>query len=338
MVKTKRTLTLFRRAALLLLLIAISGACRAQDVVYTKGNVKIIQYDGNWQMLHGRKAIAHGEGTINVDNFAPLVQDLIDHFAVKPVSRSKSLSKSLSKSATVEPEYLIKTHWHQGAPYNNECPTLNGEHTPAGCVTLSSAQVLNYYRSCDPIDVEGDYIIYSKVESPSMTLTEERYYPNAIDENHPDGTYNYTYHYNHSYTPDFDKISSDDGELAKLIFAVAIAQRCYFDDWGSMTSWEVQCGAFNRYYGYQYDICEEKRDMPAFIQNAVKNKMPVLMWSLSLSLQQMKIKKCKRTLNTSMLKPKMLPNIQDTICTKKGILCKVADSKYCYRRRLQACF
>lgn len=86
MVKTKRTLTLFRRAALLLLLIAISGACRAQDVVYTKGNVKIIQYDGNWQMLHGSKAIAHGEGTINVDNFAPLVQDHIDHFAVKPVS------------------------------------------------------------------------------------------------------------------------------------------------------------------------------------------------------------------------------------------------------------
>ena len=65
----------------------------AQTTVFTKGNVKIEQNSDGWQMLHGRDVIAHGDGAINVGNFAPLVQNIIDHYATKPVSLSKSLSK-----------------------------------------------------------------------------------------------------------------------------------------------------------------------------------------------------------------------------------------------------
>lgn len=40
---------------------------------------------------------------------------------------------------------LIKTSFHQGSPYNDDCP--NG--CPAGCVAISVGQVVNYYRKWD---------------------------------------------------------------------------------------------------------------------------------------------------------------------------------------------
>lgn len=41
---------------------------------------------------------------------------------------------------------LIKTHWDQGAPYNDKCPMLNAERTYTGCVATSMAQVMKYFN------------------------------------------------------------------------------------------------------------------------------------------------------------------------------------------------
>lgn len=40
---------------------------------------------------------------------------------------------------------LIKTTWGQLAPYNGKTPVVNGSNTPAGCVAVAVAQVMNYY-------------------------------------------------------------------------------------------------------------------------------------------------------------------------------------------------
>ncbi len=44
---------------------------------------------------------------------------------------------------------MLKTHWHQKAPYNNYCPpTTNGgsDHSAAGCGAIAVAQILNKHR------------------------------------------------------------------------------------------------------------------------------------------------------------------------------------------------
>lgn len=41
---------------------------------------------------------------------------------------------------------LILTTWDQGAPYNSQCPELNGSKCITGCVATAMAQVINYNR------------------------------------------------------------------------------------------------------------------------------------------------------------------------------------------------
>ena len=252
------------KAFLILAAIIISSAAYSQSVVFTQGNISIIQYPDTWQITHGSKILAHGNHVIDVENLAPPVQDLINHYANLPVTKKRTLKKSLLAAAEPEePEYLIKTHWNQNSPYNDFCPTIDGERVPAGCVTISSAQVLNYYKVCKPLDIDFNHTIYANVESPYMELI-----------NHEGD--DYTYHCRFTYTPDFDKINSDDEEMAKFIFAVALSQQVYFDKDGSMTSYYTQCGAFDNQFGYDYYICNDGDKMKDFIIAAIKEKHPVI--------------------------------------------------------------
>ena len=41
---------------------------------------------------------------------------------------------------------LLQTYWNQGAPYNNLCPTVEGERCLTGCVATAMAQVMKYWE------------------------------------------------------------------------------------------------------------------------------------------------------------------------------------------------
>ena len=41
---------------------------------------------------------------------------------------------------------LMTTLWDQTAPYNNDCPTINGKSTYTGCLATAMAQVINYHK------------------------------------------------------------------------------------------------------------------------------------------------------------------------------------------------
>lgn len=41
---------------------------------------------------------------------------------------------------------LVKTTWNQSAPYNNDCPVINGENAVTGCVATAMAQLMSYYK------------------------------------------------------------------------------------------------------------------------------------------------------------------------------------------------
>jgi hypothetical protein len=63
---------------------------------------------------------------------------------------AKVMQQSAAARVSVAP--LIKTHWSQGAPYNNTCPFITGTTNRAltGCVATAAAQVVNYYRKDNP--------------------------------------------------------------------------------------------------------------------------------------------------------------------------------------------
>ena len=41
---------------------------------------------------------------------------------------------------------LTTTHWNQNAPFNNDCPEMNGERSVTGCVATALAQVMKYHN------------------------------------------------------------------------------------------------------------------------------------------------------------------------------------------------
>lgn len=50
---------------------------------------------------------------------------------------------------------LMTTLWHQGSPYNQMCPEINGVHAVAGCVAIAMAQVCKYWQK--PIVGQGSF-------------------------------------------------------------------------------------------------------------------------------------------------------------------------------------
>ena len=44
-------------------------------------------------------------------------------------------------------EPMVKTKWNQTAPYNDDCPKLDGHPTVTGCVATAMAQILKYHGS-----------------------------------------------------------------------------------------------------------------------------------------------------------------------------------------------
>lgn len=68
------------------------------------------------------------------------------------------LAREVSANATATPSAapqkvtrnqiapLVKTQWNQTAPYNDNCPTLDGKRTYTGCVATAMAQIMKYHR------------------------------------------------------------------------------------------------------------------------------------------------------------------------------------------------
>ena len=61
---------------------------------------------------------------------------------------------------TINP--LIKSHWHQGAPYNLLCPICsdNKEHAVVGCVATATSQAIYYFRKDLPQALQAKTPIY----------------------------------------------------------------------------------------------------------------------------------------------------------------------------------
>ena len=55
---------------------------------------------------------------------------------------------------------LVKTHWHQSAPYNNLAPIKNGQRCMTGCVATAGSQVTYYFHRDNPTELQYDTPTY----------------------------------------------------------------------------------------------------------------------------------------------------------------------------------
>ena len=264
-------------ALMLFALFATDVSAQTGRLVIEKGNAKIYQYDGEWKLYHNKEVVAHGEGVLDINNLSPTFKLFLDMFAEtgKDVRFNKNVNKA--ESATYGP--LLRTAWNQSPkPYNHLFPLIiyqdqNGqtveEHPVVGCVTVSSAQILNYFRYCQPIVVNKQYA-NSKHEVKQFSDYCK------ISNVQPYGSY-WLYDCEVSYTPDFVKINSDDDELSKFMLAIAMKQGASFGKDGTGTSTYGQRDAFTEVYGYDvesYDI--DQLDNNPKVANALKNGIPLI--------------------------------------------------------------
>ena len=88
-------------------------------------------------------------GSFDYDQLPPNAKAWMDGYtmAIKSLDESApaaSRQRMLKTYVGVEP--LIETRWGQGAPYNQQCPLLNGQRTVAGCSATAMAQIMYYHQ------------------------------------------------------------------------------------------------------------------------------------------------------------------------------------------------
>lgn len=240
-----RLLTLL--AILLFALYSGTASAQSGNLILTQGNVNIYQNADGWVIYHGNAVIAHGEGTLDITDLPPAFQDFLDYYAA--LSLDKSPKKKLSKDAPTPVQYgpLLRTQWNQASPENDMCPIKDlgagsYEQTLIGCVSITSGQLLNYYKYCNTITATGTNTYphkYHELKDPFLTYVSDK-----------------DYSYNINYTPNFDLINNDNTELAKFLIAIAIVQKAQFDvseKGGTGTVYKDQQDAMNDLYGYKAD-------------------------------------------------------------------------------------
>ena len=268
----KKHLTLF--AAILILLVDV-GIAQAQQTVYTDGNVRIVQNTDGWQILHGESVVGYGEGVLSIGNLPPAFKDFLDYYADKSISLQKSTLKKSGNTSTVQYGPFLRTAWDQSTPYNNDCPLItyidrNGEErtarTLAGCSTISSGQIMNYFGYCNTITLNNLKCKHDYTGKDYFRSFTSPYFAE-----------NSTTISNFEYTPNFDLIAYDDNEMAKFIVGIGFAQQATFGDSATSTNYQKQLDALTKKFGYTAIRYEDiKSFTDEHLVDALKSAIPVM--------------------------------------------------------------
>ncbi|MBP5456303.1 MAG: InlB B-repeat-containing protein, partial [Paludibacteraceae bacterium] len=262
----KKTLLFFAVWLIYSFGMTLTGFSQNANVIYEDGPVKIEQLPGSWKVLCWGKTVAHGDGFLNINDLPPAFQDFLNHCAQLNESEAKD-SPLRGQAVTDQYGPLITTQWNQHSPYNNDCPTSKGEKVVTGCSTISTGQILNYFRYCNPINVSG---------SSQSTKTNDLQAP-YLSNITPVDTATVTFNYEYSYTPIFNQIDKSQEELAKFIVAIALAQKADFGTKATSTVTNNQFAALQSIFGYQgTKISIGSLTEKDYIANHIKQGFPVL--------------------------------------------------------------
>ncbi len=104
-------------------------------------------------------------GNFDSGNIPPQMQWLIGQYA-KSVEFMAANPLKATRTAIAP---MVKTHWDQLAPYNDLCPSLDGQKPPTGCVATAMAQIMKFYGY--PAKGQGSYTNYFKYNETTYSQT-----------------------------------------------------------------------------------------------------------------------------------------------------------------------
>jgi len=113
-----------------------------------------------------------GKAPSNMKWLLSFYKQYIDQLGTKPTqARPSNTPAFASDKKDIAP--LVKTQWGQFAPYNNQCPELDGQRCATGCVATAMAQIINYCQW--PQGLTGTVAAYQtgteKINMPQLTPT-----------------------------------------------------------------------------------------------------------------------------------------------------------------------
>lgn len=97
------------------------------------------------------------EGMADAESMPPALRGLLDDYSnhislvrqglAEPNAKDdQDNEETLPSKIPSSVSHLVKAEWHQGGPYNNLCPIINGSTCLVGCTALAMAQVMHYYQ------------------------------------------------------------------------------------------------------------------------------------------------------------------------------------------------
>lgn len=133
------------------------------------------------------------KGTFDFNNLPPQLNAMLENYGEQikniPANTPTHASWKTPKRVSEEGGVLLETaNWGQGAPYNSQCPIIDGEHAPTGCVATAMAivmkyhnwpehtygkEVTNFYHKDITIDFSDSQINWSNLEENSDSFTND---------------------------------------------------------------------------------------------------------------------------------------------------------------------
>lgn len=91
------------------------------------------------------------KGSFNPNNIPPQLRGWLDFYARQIAWASKKGVRAAAADDNTATDYpaispMIKTQWDQDAPYNDDCPSENGQKCVTGCVATAMAQAMYYHQ------------------------------------------------------------------------------------------------------------------------------------------------------------------------------------------------
>lgn len=118
------------------------------------------------------------KGDYDEDNMPPFLSWYLDYYggmveAAQNAGASATDAPVLTATGRTDISPLLETHWHQGSPYNDLCPTLKaGGRGATGCVATAASQVVYYWRKDLPTEtgMGTSSYVYGSAANPTTAF------------------------------------------------------------------------------------------------------------------------------------------------------------------------
>lgn len=119
-------------------------------------------------------------------NMPPPLSEWLEYIQENSICKEKLLDVHKGRSFFIERHRilpLLKSSWHQGAPYNDMSPIIADGNikTAAGCVAVAAAQIVNYWKLDNPSSTLEDTPLYPYGTAP-VTFSIPKGTPNNWDD------------------------------------------------------------------------------------------------------------------------------------------------------------